>query len=184
MNMSSYYDFSKCIICRSKMIFESYNGDFEVTALLNRLYLSLMQVIEKRKKLDFSPKELVSYLKKEKIVDVHGNEFNDDDIARYLRNALAHYNIEVTDDPYWQKIEQIRLWGINIEDYIKCKEPCSNPKCKPKQYKFDENDKHKAICTFTFTVPQLQKCVDVVTDKMLNNNEDICKNCKYLKNDS
>ena len=27
--MSSYYDFSKCVICRSKKNLEKYQGDFE-----------------------------------------------------------------------------------------------------------------------------------------------------------
>ena len=176
--MSSYKDFSKCIICRSKKNFRDYKGNFEVTMLLNNLYLSLMYILEKREELHFKSSKIIPVLKEKEIVDLHNNDFTNDDIARYLRNALAHFNIEISNDPYGNKIEQIRLWSKNCFVNKKCKDPCSNPKCIPIKYNSDKNGE---ICTFVFTVKQLKEYVEVVTNIALENPSLFCETCKYRK---
>ena len=174
--MSSYYNFSKCVICRSKKNFEKYIGDFEVTMMLNTLYLSLMYILEKREQLHFKPDKIIPFLKERNIVDVHNNEFLNDDIARYLRNALAHFNIEISNDPYGKRIETIRLWSKNSPDKAHCKVPCESPKCISPQYNSDECG---AICSFVFTVAQLKEYVNLVTDIALNEDCPFCATCQY-----
>lgn len=174
--MSSYYDFSKCVICRTKKNFENYKGDFEVTMMLNTLYMSLMYILEKRDNLHFKISKIIPFLKEKQIVDIHNNNFVNDDIARCLRNALAHFNIEITNDPYGKRIEQIRLWSKNLPANAKCKGPCSNPKCIPNQY---NSDKSGGICTFTFTTAQLKEYVEMVTNMALNEECAFCETCKF-----
>ena len=49
--MSMYEDFNRCIVCRSAKNLEDYHGKFEVTMLLNTLYITVMQSIENRRNL-------------------------------------------------------------------------------------------------------------------------------------
>ena len=149
--MSSYSDFSKCVICRSKKNLVNYQGDFEVTMMLNSLYLSLMYILEKRRELYFKTTKMIPFLKENNIVNDYNNCFTSEDIARCLRNALAHFNVEIANDPYGKRIETIRLWSKNLPTKECCKEPCASPKCIPIQYNANTTG---SICTFVFSVSQ------------------------------
>lgn len=176
--MSTYYDFSQCAICRSRENLKKYSGEFEVTMLLNTLYMSLMFVLEKRRMLNLKTAKVISFLKENGIADVHNNNFTNDDIARYLRNALAHFNIDVAPDPYNKRIEQIKLWGQNEPNKPRCKEPCAQPRCLPQQYIANAEGE---ICSFTFSVEQLRKFVDLVTDAVSIDNCAFCSMCQHKK---
>lgn len=148
--------------------------------LLNTLYLSLIFVLEKRQTLNFKTSKAIPFLKENGIVDVHNNCFNNDDIARYLRNALAHFNIDIAPDPYNKRIERIKLWGQNEPNKPRCKEPCAQPRCLPHQYITNEEG---AICSFTFSVQQLRQFVDLVTNSASIEECAFCSLCDYkLKN--
>lgn len=176
--MSSYYDFSRCAVCRSKENLINYHGKYEVTMLLNTLYLSLMFVLEKRQMLNFKTTKAIPFLKDNNIVDTHNNRFSNDDIARYLRNALAHFNIYVAPDPYDKRIELIKLWGQNEPDKPHCKEPCAQLRCLPQQYNANTEGE---ICSFTFSVEQLRQFVDLVTDAVNIDNCAFCSMCQHKK---
>lgn len=178
--MSQYYDFSRCVICRSKQNLQNYHGDFEITMLLDTLYLTIMYPFEKRGDLHVKSKKLAKYLQDNKLVDSCGNEFYPDDFVRYFRNALAHFNFKVNPDPYRKKIEGIKLWGVNAPNKAICKSPCDCQKCVPKQYKENSDG---AICVFNFTEDQLRSFVNFVIDLALEAlGDDICKKCKYRTN--
>lgn len=174
--MSSYYDFSRCAICRSRDNLKNYSGDFEVTMLLNTLYLSLMFTLEKRKMLNIKTTKVIPFLKENGIVDDHNNGFTNDDIARYLRNALAHFHIEVAPDPYNKRIEQIKLWGQNEPNKPRCEEPCTQPRCLPDQYNTNAQGE---ICSFTFSIDQLRQFVDLVTDVANIKDCAFCSMCQH-----
>ena len=122
-------------------------------------------------------KKISRYLQSHDLVNYHGNEFTSDDVIRYLRNALAHYNIEVESDN--GIVSSVKLWGVNAPDKTLCKEAdaCDNPRCRPKQYK--END-DGAICTFLFTVDQLYDFTLFVIEQALSRiSDDVCAECPY-----
>lgn len=174
--MSEYKRFERCIICRTRMNLQNYKGDFEVTMLLNSLYLAVMYPIENRQRLHLVKAKIIAqYLRDHNIVCCHNNIFDSDDIVRYLRNSLAHYNVAVEKEN--EKISKVVLWGINQPDKTICKITCEEPKCRPKQYKADTNG---AICSFRFTVKELETFTLFVIDHVLGCiSNDVCVECKY-----
>lgn len=64
--MSEYKDFEHCIICRSYQNLKDYRGKYEVTMLLNTLYMTVMKSIENRGFLDVKTRPLADWLKKMK----------------------------------------------------------------------------------------------------------------------
>lgn len=160
-----YKDFSRCVICRSKKNMEDYHGEFEVTMLLNTLYMTVMYPMEKRGEIHVKSKTIVPYLTEHGLVDYCGNQFQKDDVLRYLRNSLAHFNVKVASDPYGKRIESIKLWGINSTEEV--------------TEKYKEN-KAGAICEFRFTVEQLRDFTYFIIESVLNGLPDgICHDCKY-----
>ena len=173
--MSEYYDFSRCVVCRTKRNLENYCGEFEVTMLINSLYLSLMYAIENRKDMGFRAKDICKFLDENNIVDKHGNSFNSDDILRYLRNSLAHFNIKT--DSLNGSISEIKFWGRNQEEKTICKEPCDNPQCIPKQFSSNENGE---ICTFIFSIEKLKEFTGFVMKYILKKStSEVCAKCRY-----
>lgn len=163
-----YTDFSKCVVCRSGQNLKDYDGKFEVTMLLNTLYLVVMYPIEKRNTLGIGAKKIVPALEGYAKIDRCGNVFNKDDILRYLRNALAHFNIKVSSDSYHKKIECIQLWAINNDNVTT-------------QYRAKSNG---AICEFTFSTKGLKDFTEYMIETVLKTFEDkpstnICENCPY-----
>ena len=174
--MSSYRDFKKCAICRTKYNLKQYEKSkqpFEFTMLLNSMYMAVMYPLENRSELHLKSTWVAQYLKDNGLVNLHGNNFNSDDILRYLRNGLAHYNIEVIDDS--GEISRVKIIAKNLPDKAKCDPPCENPKCIPVQY----NQVNDAICTFEFTVEQLRVFTNFVIDLMLPSEVTLCADCKY-----
>ena len=164
-----YKDFSKCVVCRSGQNLKDYRGEYEVTMLLNTLYLVVMYPIEKRNTLGIAAKTVVPNLEDYAQIDRCGNVFNKDDILRYLRNALAHFNIKVSPDPHHKRIECVQLWAINSDDVTK------------PQYKAKSNG---AICEFTFSIKGLKDFTEYMIETVLKTFEDkpstnICENCLY-----
>ena len=178
--MAEYRIFERCIVCRSSFNLEHYQGEFKETLLINTLYTTVMFPIETRQKYGMAKsKKIVNFLKSHNIVDYHGNEFTSDEVVRYLRNALAHYNITVESNN--SKVSSVKLWGVNAPDKALCKEAvaCENPKCRPKQY---ISNTHGEICTFTFTVDQLYDFTQFVIEQALSLiPNDVCDNCEYRR---
>ena len=56
--MSEYKDFSRCVICRSKQNLHNSTGGYEVTMLLNTLYLAVMHPIERRSRINIEPEPI------------------------------------------------------------------------------------------------------------------------------
>lgn len=180
--MSEYRDFSRCIICRSRKNLEDYSGDFEVTMLLNTLYIAVMYPFEKRSDLHLKSKKIIPKLENIWHVKCFDNSFSTDDKIRYFRNALAHYSMEVAKEPCGEKIETIRLWGINAQKKSRRKEQCDNPRSISKKYNTGDNGH---IIEYTFSVDELRKFTDEVLNYMLDDvlPDDICKNCKYFRHE-
>ena len=177
--MSNYKDFSRCVVCRSQKNLEDYHGDFEVTMLLNTLYMTVMYSVEKRKELHIKIKQIVQYLEKQELVDKCNNDYNPDNVIRYLRNGLAHFNIVVTsgDVPKGQ-IKDIKIWAKNLENKPRCLNPCENRQCLPPQY----HEKDGAICIFNFTIKSLREFTDFIINTVLNTLDDgMCVDCPYRK---
>lgn len=172
-----YKNFSKCIACRTKINLGNYSGEFETTNLLNTLLFALVYPIEHRRDMHIKPRKFAEYLRSQDIVDCCGNEFNDDDILRYLRNAIAHQNIYVSNDAYGKKIESIRLHAQNLPNKPACKNPCDSPNCYPRRY--NEND-YGAICVFLFSPNQLRDITEMMLNYILETlDESSCESCPY-----
>lgn len=181
--MSSYKDFNRCLICRSAQNLKNYRGQFEVTMLLNTLYIAVLHPIEKRDALHIKAKPISKWLHENGVVKTHGNEFYPDDIVRYLRNGLAHLNIEVENNVQNSEkiIGSIKINAKNQPSKSLCKVRCSDPKCLPKQY-LEEGG---SICTFAFSINQLKEFTDFVIKfalEVLPN--EICKDCPYKSEDN
>ena len=173
--MSEYRSFERCVICRTLTNLKNYCGDFEETLLINSLYMAVMFPFEKRQHLHVKTKRIVQYLDARNIVDRHGNDFSCDDVIRYLRNSLAHYNIEVENDLGY--ISRVRLWGKNPPPKALCKSPCEKPLCIPEQFQANENGE---ICTFDFSTSELREFTIFVIQSVLEIlTDDICQSCKY-----
>jgi hypothetical protein len=171
------------MVCRSKQNYESYKGKFEVTMLLNTLYLAVMLPIEKRSDLHIKSRPMLDWLDENNIFNKHGNEFNCDDIVRYLRNGLAHFNIKVNNDEE-KNISEIVIFAKNQDDAPpkSCTELCDDPKCKPKQFNADQDG---SICTFSFTVKQLKDFTFSVIDSVLKDlssdtRGQMCNSCSVV----
>ena len=173
--MSEYKNFNRCVICRSRKNFINYSGEFEVTMLINTLYMTVMFILENRRNLHFiKSKKILGWLAENDIVDKCGNDFSSDDTARYLRNGLAHFNIKIIEEN--GIIQRIRFDAKNRVDKTICKNPCSNPKCISKKLK----EKDEAICIFDFSKEQLNEFTQFIVEEVLSNlPSDICKKCKY-----
>jgi len=161
--MSEYVNRHRCMICRSKKNYDSYKGDFEVTALLNTLYLTIMHIIEKDgwKKIVPWSKIAVQQLKANNIVLYEQeNNFNEVKILKCLRNGLAHLNIETENEDLPSKekgIKNIIIFDKHIIYGSKCKSPCKARKCVSKVPVINRGCKYKSICKFTFSFDQLEK---------------------------
>lgn len=179
--MSEYQNFSRCVICRSKKNLECYEGNFEITMLLDTLYLAVMYPLEKRKDLHIKAKRISNYLCENEIVNTCGNKFTTDDIARYLRNGLAHFNVEVNSGATLDKqIRNIKIWAENVKKQPKCEPPCETPKCLPVQYK-EENG---AICVFSFTIDSLKAFTDFLIKEVMQTLDDnVCHGCPYQEDE-
>lgn len=162
---------------------KKYTGEFEETMLINTLYMAVMFPIEMRQsKRTAKAKEIVKHLEKYGVVDVHDNNFDPDAIVRCLRNALAHFNVEV--ESYNGIVSSIKLWAINRPKKTVCKieNACKDPRCIPKQYNATENGE---ICTFCFSMSELREFTYFVIDHALSLlADDICEDCKYKTNQS
>ena len=181
--MSEYRSFEHCIICRSRDNLSNYRGNFEETMLINTLYMAVMFPIEiRQQKGTAKAKKIAQYLKDRNLVDVHGNDFDSDAIVRCLRNALAHFNVDV--EPYNGSISSIKLWAINRPGKTVCKpeNACEDPQCIPRQYKANENGE---ICTFYFSMSELREFTYFVVDHALRLLDDsICEGCECKLNKS
>lgn len=182
--MSEYKDFSKCIVCRSKNNLENYDREFEFTELLNTLYFAVMYACEKRIDMHVKSAKVAAHLRENKLVDECGNRFEPDQMVRYLRNSLAHFNMEVASDPYGN-LETVCLWGINASNYAKCSQPCSQLRCIPEQFKEKEIQVSagnvKAICIFKFSVEELHEFVAFIYELVIGN-DTMCAECNLKKN--
>lgn len=176
--MGEYREFKRCVICRTRQNLKNYFGYFEETMLLNSLYMAVMFPLETRQR-NHAVKSgtIVRYLREHNIVDDHGNDFDTDTIIRCLRNALAHYNLQV--ESSGNQISRIKLWSINRPYKTLCKteDACKEPRCYPMQYKTDDEG---AICTFELTMKQLRDFTDMVMDHAMERMaEDKCNGCPY-----
>ena len=180
--MSEYRNFNRCIICRAKQNLDDYSGEFEVTMLLNTLYLTVLHPIEKRANIGIKPKALSEWLHENAIVNSLENDFNHDDIVRMLRNGLAHLNIEINSAAREEKnISSVLISAKGIRPETAkphCAYPCDEQKCISKGLILDENNN---ICIFTFSVNQLNTFTKFVIDAVLSTMpDDICVGCPYL----
>lgn len=163
--MSKYLDFRMCVACRSYANLKSYQGNFEVTMLLNTLYMTVIQPIEKRDILHIKSKTIESWLYDEAVrIEKYENIITSDEMVQFLRNGLAHFNILVDpegadDDPEKDSISRICIYALDLVPK-KCKDCERLVKRKWKHGKLKDNE--NAICSFEFTVEQLRRFVDLV----------------------
>jgi hypothetical protein len=206
--MGSYKDFHRCVICRSWKIFEEYEktkdkdkDKFEVTMLLNTLYLTVIHMTEKVKKDKKEHKseekfvkkikcfinEIANYLKNKDIKEKDNNDFDEYQILCHLRNGLAHLNIAV--EPIGSKevdINEIKIFSINSPNKPMCEKPCKSQKCKPKQYKDIHSYTYEekvidSICTFSFKIEPSNKLTGKSINKLRNFVDFFIKNAlQYL----
>lgn len=161
--MAMYKDFHKDIIVRSKANLDNYKGDYEVTMLLNTLYMTLLHPIELRNKLHLKSKPLLKYLTENKIINTCDNEFNPDGIIRNLRNGLAHLNIEVEESN--EQIETILIYTKKYRGKRTC--PKCNSEIDTSQQFNVCNGYDDYICIFTFSVDELKNFTHFVIDSVL-----------------
>lgn len=190
--MSKYLDFRMCVACRSYANLKSYQGNFEVTMLLNTLYMTVIQPIEKRDILHIKSKTIESWLNDEAVrIEKYENIITSDEMVQFLRNGLAHFNILVDpegadDDPEKDSIARICIYALD-QVPEKCKDCERLVKRKWKHGKLKDNE--NVICSFEFTVEQLRRFVDLVYELQSKSfsirtdiDEDIkkmCAKCPY-----
>lgn len=176
--MSAYRDFNRDVIERSVKNLERYKGKYEVTMLLNTLYMVLINPIEfnnnapKAEKLTLNVDSLVKCLKCKGIVNDYGNDFKPQKIISLLRNGLAHMNIEVIDDNEDNKIEKIKIFAQNYKQKVVCPN-CEHEFISSRQYREDKGK----ICAFEFKVDELESFVFLVMNNILGKNTCEC-NCE------
>lgn len=176
--MSEYKNFNRCTVCRSAQNLKNYQGEFEVTMLLNTLYLTVISPIEARTLNHTTP--IYDWLTENISVNKCNNDFNAFQIVRFLRNGLAHMNIHIASEN--NKIEKIKICAVNEQFKPKCEKLCENRECLPKQYKISE-DKYEAICIFTFTIDKLREFTGFMIEQVLNTlPKEVCYECKYNSN--
>ena len=165
--MSGYENFGRCVVCRSKYNLQNYRGEFEITMLINSLYLTVMHCIETKKIRQNSADKVVQWLRENNIISDGGNEFRNMKILRNLRNGLAHFNLKVPDPPK-KDIDTIKIW---VRPWSKA----------DKSYqKFNDGEIENAICVFTFSANQLKSFTKYVIDLVLESLDDkVCRDCKY-----
>ncbi len=183
--MSKYLDFRMCVACRSYANLKSYQGNFEVTMLLNTLYMTVMQSIEKRDLLHIKSKTIESWLNDEAVrMEKYENKITSDEMVQFLRNGLAHFNILVDpegadDDPEKDSIARICIYALD-QVPKKCKDCERLVKRKWTHRKLKDNE--NVICSFEFTVEQLRRFVDLVYKLQSESFSDIkkmCAKCPY-----
>jgi hypothetical protein len=170
--MTMLREFRRCTIHRSGIILARYNNglehecckqcvffEFEITMLLNILYLALMHPLEKRD--DILPSRSQAII--QWLFDAHvmqkNSRYTDDDYLRHLRNGLAHLNIQI-EAPVQGKIvetSEIVISGKNKKQT-------------------------RVLCKFRFTINQLKKFVafilnTLIDDKIIINNN--CEECPH-----
>lgn len=190
--MSKYLDFRMCVACRSYANLKSYQGNFEVTMLLNTLYMTVIQPIEKRDILHIKSKTIESWLNDEAVrIEKYENIITSDEMVQFLRNGLAHFNILVDpegadNDPEKDSISRICIYALDRVPK-KCKDCERLVKRKWNHGKLKGNE--NVICSFEFTVEQLRRFVDWVYELQSKSffirtdiDEDIkkmCAKCPY-----
>lgn len=163
--MSKYLDFRMCVACRSYANLKSYQGNFEVTMLLNTLYMTVIQPIEKRDILHIKSKTIESWLNDEAVrIEKYENIITSDEMVQFLRNGLAHFNILVDpegadNDPEKDSISRICIYALDRVPK-KCKDCERLVKRNWNHGKLKGNE--NVICSFEFTVEQLRRFVDLV----------------------
>lgn len=190
--MSKYLDFRMCVACRSYANLKSYQGNFEVTMLLNTLYMTVIQPIEKRDILHIKSKTIESWLSDEAVrIEKYGNDITSDEMVRFLRNGLAHFNILIDPegadgDPEKDSISRICIYALD-----QVPERCKDCECLVKrEWKHGKlKNNENVICSFEFTVEQLRRFVDWVYElqsksfsKRTDIDEDMkkmCAKCPY-----
>lgn len=184
--MSKYLDFRMCVACRSYANLKSYQGNFEVTMLLNTLYMTVIQPIEKRDILHIKSKTIESWLYDEAVrIEKYENIITSDEMVQFLRNGLAHFNILVDpegadNDPEKDSISRICIYALDRLPK-KCKDCERLVKRKWNHGKLKGNE--NVICSFEFTVEQLRRFVDLVyklQSKSFSIRTDIDKDIKKM----
>lgn len=166
--------FEQCVVCRSVINYSEYEGNFEVTMLLNTLYMTIMYLFETRSVNHVKAKPIAKWLNDNSIVNKHGNEFDDDDVVRMFRNGLAHFNIEIPKGN--GTIDEVIIFAKNMKVKAACSSECEAPKCYPKQFK----KANGRICAYSFTIEKLNEFVCFVVSSYLEKRDKkICKQCQY-----
>ena len=172
--MSSYKNFYPCAVCRGVKNWKNYKGPFDVTMLLSTFYLVVMFPVESRiqftKNISFSSdimlEHIGNWLEDHSIFKpFSNNKFNAPQIAQNLRHGLAHFNIKINE--HTNPIQEIKIFSIN------------DPNKSKKYYAEDEDE---SICTYTFTVTQLEDFIDFMADMVLKNRPH-CNKCTYKSTD-
>lgn len=111
--MSEYTDFPKDFLERTLSIVENYNGEYEVTNLIN-CCLGLI-IIPKQRLIDtlpdytFSDNDKTFKIDKSNLKLIKNRDFSLKNVLRQIRNGLTHARIE-------QKTLHNRIIGIRISD--------------------------------------------------------------------
>lgn len=183
--MSKYMNFDRCVVCRSRANLKLYcraDGPFEVTMLLNSLYLTAMHYIEKRKRIINNDERripvdnsIARWLEENKNVFTGKNDFKPADILRNLRNGLAHFNMKDFESD--GHIREIIIWSH------KCyREGDDEKPIEFKQFDYGEGETQieKVVCVFAFSVEQLGAFAEMLMDEVLSETpDDCCKDCPY-----
>lgn len=180
--MSEYKDFGRCVICRSLQNLCEYKGEFEVTMLLDTLYMTLLHCLEKRDSLHVKAREIRNFIDNNHIIKKNNaaTSFNTDDYARYLRNGLAHLNVSTKSTR--GKISSIKIEAKAQKAVPACDSPCEQQKCIKSKTLLPDTP----ICEFTFSVKQLEEFTEMVSRMALDEfskrdecGKSICDNCKH-----
>lgn len=133
--------------------------------LLNTLYMTVIQPIEKRDILHIKSKTIESWLNDEAVrIEKYENIITSDEMVQFLRNGLAHFNILVDpegadNDPEKDSISRICIYALDRVPK-KCKDCERLVKRNWNHGKLKGNE--NVICSFEFTVEQLRRFVDLV----------------------
>ncbi len=161
--------------CRTNTIIQRYSGEFDATLLLNCLLGMLVVPFEKNNH-KFKVQELTgeittmfTRLKEANCYDSFGNNYNDYDIIRYLRNTIAHFNVEFYSDE--GKIKEFEFISHSIDLYCKLKKG---------------NCSHKSVITgnpvfrVKMSLKDIKELAKIIKNNILTiqNSED-CKECIY-----
>lgn len=167
----------KSFVCRTNKLIQEYNGRYDATMLLNCLLGLLVVPFEKYN--NYCKDEdrtsaiggMFDRLQADGKYNSYGNDYNDFEILRCLRNAIAHFHIESISDG--NKISGFIFMAYGMNKYCEAIEAS----CR---YKNIPSESREVVFKAELAIDDIKELAAFIKDYVLDLEENRrCKNCEY-----